>query len=120
MPPAVLLHVIGPAALKAYNKFTWASSDGKQKVEMILEGHCIPCANITWERHVLNTCSQHDDETIDHYVTDLKRKVQTCKFQDLKDSLICDRIVCSNQCDKTCSRLLKEPDFILQNAINIC
>ena len=72
---AALLHVIGPAALKAYNMFTWASNDDKQKVEMILEilkGHCIPCANVTCETHVLNTCNQHDDETIDHYVADLK------------------------------------------------
>ena len=29
---AALLHVIGPAALKAYNMFTWASNDDKQKV----------------------------------------------------------------------------------------
>ena len=42
---AAYLHVIGPAALIAYNMFTWGSHDDKQKVEMILEifkGHCIP------------------------------------------------------------------------------
>ena len=49
-----------------------------------------------------------------------KRKAKTCKSQDLKEGLIRNRIVCSIQYDKTCSRLLKEPDFTLQNAINIC
>ena len=87
---ATLLHVISPAALEVYNTFTWESDDDKQKVDMILvnfEGHCIPRANVTWERHVFNTRYQCDDETIDQYITELQRNVQTCEFQDLKDSL---------------------------------
>ena len=50
--------------------------------------------NVTWERHVFNTRNQRDDETIDQYVTDHRKKVQTCKFQNLRDRLIHDRIVC--------------------------
>ena len=58
--------------------------------------------------------------TIDQYVTDLKTKAQTCEFKDLKDSLIRDRIVCGIHCDKTRSRLLREPDLTLHKAIDIC
>ena len=75
---------------------------------------------ITWERHVFNTRNQRDDETIDQYATDLKKKAKTWEFQDLKDGLIRDRIVCGIRCDKTRSRLLKEPDLNLQKAIDIC
>ena len=74
--------MIGPAALEVYNTFTWENDDDKQKVDVILakfEGHCIPCSNVTWERHVCNTRNQRDDETIDQYITDLKKKVQTSK-----------------------------------------
>ena len=120
---ATLLHVIGPAALEVYNTFTWDSDDDKQKVEVILtkfEAYCIPRTNVTWERHVFNTRNQREDETIDQYVTDLKKKAQTCEFRDLKDSLICDRIVCGIRSDKSRSRLLKEPDLTLQKAIDIC
>ena len=42
------------------------------------------------------------------YVTDLKTKVQTCKFTDLKESLILDCIIRGTICDKTCARLLKK------------
>ena len=119
---ATLLHVIGPAALEIYNTFTWADEGDKQKVEVILakyEAYCIPRTNVTWERHMFNTHNQHSDETIDQYVTDLRKKAQMCEFRDLKDGLICDRIVCSIRCDKTRSRLLKEPELTLQKAIDI-
>ena len=93
----MLLHMIGPAALEVYNTFTWENNDDKQKVDMIVakfEGHCILNANVTWERHVFNTRNQGDDETIDQYITDRKKKAQTCEFQDLKNGLIWDRVVC--------------------------
>ena len=120
---ATLLHVIGPDALEVYNTFSWEEADDKSKVAKILEkfeDYYIPRRNITWERHVFNTRNQHDGETIDQYVTDLKTKAQTCEFKDLKDSLIRDRIVCGINCDATRSRLLREPDLMLQKAVDIC
>ena len=66
---------------------------------------------------MFNTHSQRDGETTDQYVTDLKTKAQ---FGELKDSLIRDRIVCGIHCDKPRSRLLREPDLMLQRAVDIC
>ena len=87
---------------------------------MKFKAYCIPRKNVTWERHVFNTRFQCEYKTVDQYVTDLKKKAQTCEFQDLKDSLIRDKIVCGIRCDKIQSRLLKEPDLNLQKAIDIC
>ena len=64
--------------------------------------------------------NQRSDESFDQYLTDLKTKAQSCEFNDLKDSLIRDRIVCGIICDKTRSRLLREPDLTLQRAEEIC
>jgi len=69
---------------------------------------------------VFSTHNQHNGETIDQYVTDLKTKAQTCEFKDLKNSLIRGRIVCGIYCDKTCSRLLRESDLTLQKTVDIC
>ena len=69
---------------------------------------------------MFNTRFQCEDKTIDQYVTDLMKKAQTCKFQDFMDSLIRDRMVCGIRCDKSRSRLLKEPDLNLWKAIDIC
>ena len=54
-----------------------------------------------------------------HLAWGKKIKAQTCQFQDLKDGLIRDRVVCGITCDKIRSRLLKEPDLTLQKAIDI-
>ena len=81
---ATLLHVIGPAALEVYNTFTWENEEDKQKVDKSLAKfavYCIPRTNVMWERHVFNTRNQRDNETIDQYVTDLRKKAQTCEFQ---------------------------------------
>ena len=120
---ATLLHVVGPDALEIYNTFTWEADGDRNKVTKILEkfeAYCVSRRNITWERHIFNTRSQHDGETIDQYVTDLKTKAQTCEFKELKDGLIRDRIVCGIRCDKTRSKLLREPDLTLQKAVDIC
>ena len=117
---ATLLHVIGPDALEVYNTFSWENEEDKRKVTKILEKFEAHWRNITWERHVFNTRSQRDGKTTDQYVTDLKTKAQTCEFGELKDSLIRDRIVCGIHCDKTHSRLLREPDLTLQKAVDIC
>jgi len=83
--------MIGPATLEVYNTFTWENDEGKQKVDAIMAkfaAYCIPTANVTWERHMFNTCNHQDDENIDQYVTDLRKKAQMCQFQELKDGLI--------------------------------
>ena len=84
------------------------------------EAYCTPRKNVTWQRHLFNTRNQRSDESFDQYLTDLKTKAQSCEFNDLKDSLIRDRIVCGIICDKTRSRLLREPDLTLQRAVEIC
>ena len=114
--------MVGPDALEVYNTFSWENKGDKRKVAKILEkfeAHCVPRRNIRWERHLFNTCSQCDGETTDQYVTDLKIKAQTCEFGELKDSLIRDRIVCGIRCDKTRSRLLREPDLALQRTVDM-
>ena len=101
---ATFLHVAGADALEVYNTFTWENDEDKLKVDKIVEKfntYCIPRKNVTWEQYVFNTRNQHAGETIDQYVTDLQTKAQTCEFDELKDSLIRDRIVCRITCDKT-------------------
>ena len=82
------------SALEVCNTFTWANNGDKQKTEMILakfKTFCILHSNVTWKRHMFNTCNQSDDETIDQYYKPQK-EAQTCEFQGLKDGLIQDRV----------------------------
>jgi hypothetical protein len=56
----------------------------------------------------------------DAFVTDLKVKAKTCDFGALRDSLIKDRIVGCVRSDRLRTRLLREPDLILQKAEDVC
>ena len=110
---ATLLHVVGPEALEIYNTFSWENEGDENKVVKIMEkfqAYCSPQKNITWERHIFNTCNQEVGETIDQYITKLKTKAKSCKFGTLTNSLIQDRIVCGIISDKTCGILLREAD----------
>jgi len=93
---ATFLHVAGADTLEVYSTFSWEDVEDKLKVYKIMEkfnSYCIPLKNVTWVRHVFNTCNQHAGETIDQYVTDLQTKARTYEFTEVKDSLIRDRIV---------------------------
>ena len=119
----MLLHVAGPEALDVYNTFTWQAKGDDKKVSKILEkleAYCISCKNVTWQRHLFNTRNQLMGKSFDQYLTDLKTKAKSCKFHDLKDGLIRDRIVCGILCDKTQNRLFRETDLTLQKATDIC
>ena len=120
---ATLFHVAGPDALEIYNTFVWEHEGDERKIVKIMEkfqAYCEPRKNITWERHVFNTCNQEVGETIDQYVTKLKTKARSCEFSALKDSLIRDRIVCGIHSDKIHSRLLREVDLTLERTVDIC
>ena len=110
-------------ALEIYNTFTWTTEGDNKKIEKILEKfeeYCTPRKNITLERHIFNTRVQRTGETIDQYVTDLRKKANSCEFGMLHDSLIRDRIVCGISDDHTRSRLSREADLTLAKAVDIC
>ena len=57
------------------------------------EAYCKPKENVTIERYRFNTRAEASDETIDEYVTKLKLIAKNCKFGNLEDELIRDRIL---------------------------
>lgn len=119
---ALLLTLMGEAALDVYNTFTFAE-DEVNKLAILtnkFEIYCNPKKNVTYERHKFNTRQQSLQETVDQYVTELKILAQTCEFSMLKDSLIKDRIVCGINNDQVRERLLREGDLTLERAVEIC
>ena len=120
---STFLHIIGQEALDVYNTFTWANAGDKVKVDIVSEkfkNYCSPQKNLTFERHIFNTRSQQQGESIDQYVTDLRKISSDCEFADLRDGLIRDRIVCGVRDDGIRARLLREGDLTLQKALDVC
>ena len=92
---AVLLTVAGPEITNVFNtlSFTDAERDNFAAVIAKFDQYCTPRVNETYKRDVFRTRLQHEGETIEQYVTDLKHKAKTCNYGILEESLKRDQIV---------------------------
>ena len=55
-----------------------------------LENYFKPQRNVVYERYVFNSCEQNQGESVDSYVTCLRKFASSCKFGTLTDELIHD------------------------------
>ena len=120
----VLLHIIGPDALKVYNGFTWAEGEDKEDPTHILkkfQEYCTPKKNTIYERHLFNNRSQQKDETFDQFYSDLCRLSQTCDFDTMADQMIRDRLVVGIYNPGLREKLLRQgEDLSLTKAVDVC
>mgnify|MGYP000754315237 CR=1 FL=1 len=64
---------------------------------------------------------QQPGESIDQFVTELRTLAESCEWGELKDDLICTRIVRGISLNTVRERLLRsETDLTLQKAIDMC
>ena len=81
------------------------------------EAHCKPKKNLVVERHRFLTREQLPGESVDQYVTELRTLAASCEWDDLKDDLICGRIVSGISSRVVRERLLRESDLKLNNLL---
>ena len=87
---------MGDEALDVYNAYTWVSEDDKVKMDKVLEkfyNFCEPRKNMIYKRYLFFSRGQGNGECIDKYATVLRNMADNCKFKEMRDSLIHDRIV---------------------------
>ena len=120
---ATLLTVIGNDAIDVFNTLTWDEEGDDKKIEKVLlkfEEHCEPKKNVSYERYKFFSRAQESGESIDQYVTILRKLCETCEFGTLNNSLIKDRNVLGVNNTKRRERLLRVPDLTLQKALDVC
>ncbi|XP_028417634.1 uncharacterized protein K02A2.6-like [Dendronephthya gigantea] len=83
------------------------------------EAHCKPKKNLVIERHRFITRDQTPGKSIDQYVTELRTLAASCKWGDLKDYLICSRIVSGILSRVVLARLLQKSDLKLNKAVEL-
>ena len=76
--------------------------------------------NEIYERYCFNKRDQEVDETIELYVTTLRKLAKTCNFGTLGNSLIRDRLVVGIRDNNLRKRLLQASTLTLKEAIDIC
>ena len=79
-----------------------------------------PTINVTYERYRFGTATQENSESIDQFLNKLRQLSLTCKFENLRDDMIRDRLVIGVADSKIRARLLREPELTLARALDIC
>ena len=79
-----------------------------------------PRKNITFLRFKFFSYNQGECQLFEDCVTELQARSQHCEFEDLRYSLIRDKIVLGVQDKKIQIRLLRKTDLSLHKATSIC
>ena len=89
---ATFLSCIGEDALEIFEGLDFPSEDDRKKLEVVItkfQEFCLGETNETYERFVFNSRQKKENETVDQYITALRRLAKTCNFcACLRDSLI--------------------------------
>ena len=120
---ATFITCIGPDALEVHNGLPFRSDEEKQDINVVLnlwKSHCIGQTNVIYERYKFNNRKQESHESIDVYAAALRALAATCEFGELKDEMICDRLVCGIADNSVQRKLLQEPKLSLEKCLDIC
>jgi len=117
---ATLLTVIGDDALTVYN--TFKLSNGQKNVSTVLsrfKEYCAPETNEIYNRYILMSRKQEQNESIDDYVLQLETLADKCNYESMRDSIIRDIFVFGLSDPRMRENLLKESKLELRKAVNI-
>ena len=130
---SVFLFLIGEQGRDIFNTMEWdkkVDARGNQAEEDDItvkklferfEEYCLPKKNLVVERRKFFWKNQHDDETFDQFMIELRNLASTCEFGDLNESLLLYKVVDGNRSDKIRDVLLRKGvEMTLEKAINIC
>ena len=90
-----LVYAMGEEADDILRSFHLSTEDAK-KYETVKQGfqnYFIKKQNVIYERTKFNLRVQRPDESVDSFITDLHSLAEFCKYGNLRDKLIRDRIV---------------------------
>ena len=119
---AMFLSVIGEDAMEIFDGMDFTPESDRQVLSRVVgkfEEFCIGETNETYERFIFNRRKQ-ENESIDQYVTILRKLAQTCNFCGcLQDSLIRDWLVLGIRDESIRKKLLQEKKLSLSHAVDI-
>lgn len=119
---AMFLNSIGDEALQLFNTFQLSEAEKTSfdKVITAFETYCNPRKSTVFNRYKFFIRYQEEQESFDHFQTELKRLAQICEFDTQTNSLIRDKIIIGIRDSVLQERLLRETNLTLEKSIEIC
>lgn len=119
---AILLNLAGEEAQKRFRTFGLSEEKKKKFTEVVkaFQDYCKPLRNETYDRYKFFTRVQHEGESFDHFITEVKTLAAVCNFGTLEESLIRDKIVSGIKDLSLQERLLQQSKLTLNKAEEVC
>ena len=125
---SMLLNLIGAKGVELYDTFTYDTVGDDKKLNKVLEKfeeHVKLHKSVTVNRYVFFMCNQKENQTLEDYIKELTIKCNECGFdqdQDIKESLLRDRIISGISDKRLQEKLLRLEDTksTLKTIINTC
>ena len=111
----VMLNVIGEEANELFRGFEFAEDTDKWKYKEVVkkfQEHCQGRKSTFRNREALWSLKQTGEQTIDQFLSEIRRKIQDCDIEDktLKDSLIKQRLIAGIKDDGCRGAILNKGD----------
>ena len=108
---SVLLACIGDEAFDIFDGFSFEKEEDQNDIDTVLdkfEQFCIGEANEIYETFLFNKRNQEKGETIEAYVSSLRKLANTCNFKTNEERMLRDRIVLGVRDDTIRQKLLED------------
>ncbi|CAB4024344.1 Hypothetical predicted protein [Paramuricea clavata] len=116
------LYIIGQDGRDIHSTFDFETSE-LDKIKPLIqkfEDYCIPKQNTTMQRYKFDKRVQGETESVDQYVTELWLLAKNCRFGELQEEIIRNRIICGIKADRLQARMLREDNLILDKPLAYC
>ena len=116
---AILLYSMGEKSEDIFASFKLSEEDGKKYdvVRKRFEDHFIVKKNKRYERSNFNKRTQGENESAESFITAAHKLTETCEYDDLREELICDRIIAGIREQKLATTLMFDDKLTLDKYI---
>ena len=108
---SVLLACIGDEAFDIFDGFSFEKEEDQNDIDIVLdifEQFCVGEANEIYETFLFNKRNQEEGETIDAYVSTLRKLTKTCSFKANEERMLKHRTVLGVRDDTVRHKLLED------------
>lgn len=105
----LLLFIGGNELMDTFFTLDVSKKDNYSYEEVVkeLKKHFEPLHNKRYERYLFRQIQQDDSETMDHYITKLRKQAEKCNFHDINDSIL-DQVIEKCKSEEIRKDLLKK------------
>ncbi|CAH1379318.1 unnamed protein product [Tenebrio molitor] len=90
------------------------------KIKEAFESYLKPRKNVIYERFIFYNRKQEEQESFEHFLTDLKKIIKSYEFGLQEKDMLSDRIVIGISDSNLQGRLLRTTDLDLNKVIKLC